>query len=175
MREGHPFAKESKCSFGGFKVKYLGHIISVERVATCPSKIDDVRLWTKPQTVKQLRGFLCLTGYYRHYNRGYNMSAQALAELLRKEGFHWLDTTIHSFDQLKVALTSAHVLRLPDFSKEFVVDVDALSMGISVVFMQDFHPIAFIIKSLSPRCQSLSVYEKVFLAIKFVVCQWHFC
>ncbi|KAD2804089.1 hypothetical protein E3N88_37466 [Mikania micrantha] len=52
-------------------------------------------------------------------------------------------------------------------------ETDASSKGIGVVLMQEGHPIAFIIKALSPRQQALSVYERELLAILFAVKYWH--
>lgn len=72
---------------------------------------------------------------------------------------------------MKNVLTTAPVLRMPDFSKEFVIETNTSSIGIGAVLMQEVHPIAFISKALSPRRHALSVYEKELLAIMFAV--WH--
>lgn len=62
-------------------------------------------------------------------------------------------------------MTTAPVLRLPDFTKQFVIESDASVHGLGVVLSQDNHPIAFFSKLLGPRGRSKSVYEKELIAI----------
>lgn len=57
------------------------------------------------------------------------------------------------------------MLALLDFSKPFYVETDASGTGIGAVLTQDGHPLAFLSKSLCPRSQGLSMYEKEYLAI----------
>lgn len=69
-------------------------------------------------------------------------------------------------------MSSASVLRLPDFTKAFVIEVDAYTKGMGAVLMQEGLPIAYLSKALSPRNLGLSIYEKELLAIVLAVTKW---
>ncbi|GJY29263.1 putative mitochondrial protein [Tanacetum coccineum] len=67
--------------------------------------------------------------------------------------------------QLRVFLVEKAFLKLLDFNEEFVVETNALRDGIGAILQQQGHPIAYLSKTLSPKQQVLSTYEKEFLAI----------
>lgn len=165
--------KRSKCSFAQRKVTYLGHVITPEGVATDDTKIESVKNWPVPANLKELRGFLGLSGYYRKFIRHYAIISQPLTALLKKGAFfNWTDATEMAFQTLKTALITAPVLALPDFTKQFTVETDACDVGIGAVLSQQNHPVAFVSRALGPRNRGLSVYEKEYLAILLAVEQW---
>ncbi len=167
------FVKKSKCSFAKQHLEYLGHVIGASRVATDPSKIKAVQDWPVPKTVKQLRGFLRLTGYYRNFIQGYGVITRDLTTLLKKDvSYKWGTKEQQDFELVKSKLLEAPVLALPDFSQQFVVQTDASDIGIGVVLTQAGHPIAFISKGLSKRSQMMSTYEKECMAILLAVEKW---
>jgi hypothetical protein len=166
MLQNHElFAKLSKCSFGQKEIDYLRHIVSGTRVSMESSKVKAVMEWPQPKNIKQLRGFLGLTGYYRRFIKGYAHIAGPLTDLLRKEAFEWNDGAVEAFNNLKQAITTAPVLKLPNFDEPFTLETDASGTGVGAVLGQNGHPIVFFSKKLSLRRQKQSAYIRELLAI----------
>ncbi|XP_058746820.1 uncharacterized protein LOC131619773 [Vicia villosa] len=153
------FAKFSKCCFGCTTVDYLGHTISSQGVEMDKSKIQAVMEWKIPTTLKQLRGFLGLSGYYRRFIKNYADIAAPLTSLLKKDAFQWTQETTKAFNSLKHAITQAPVLSLPDFTIPFTLETDASETGIGGVLSQARHPIAYFSKKMCPRMQKQSAYS----------------
>lgn len=129
---------------------YLGHIVEAGVVKADPEKIQAMVDWPTLANLKQLRGFLGLMGYYRHFIRGCAGIAIPLIDLLRHDNFHWMPKAVAAFLELKQAMTSAIVLQLPNFDMEFIVEADASNVGLGTVLMQQNRPISFFSKKLSP-------------------------
>jgi hypothetical protein len=166
------FLKQSKCAFGASEVEYLGHLVGKADVRVDPKKIEAMQDWPHPKTLKILRGFLGLTGYYRKFVKNYGKIVAPLTALLKNNSFTWTPTAAQDFQTLKMAMCTTPVLALPDFTKTFVLECDASGKGIGVVLMQEGRPLAFTSKQLSERNLGKSIYEKEMLAILHVVDLW---
>ena len=105
-------------------------MISIDGVTMDQEKVQATLEWPKPLTLKGLRGFLGLTGYYRKLVEDYGKIARPLTAMLKKDAFKWTPATESALSQLKVAMTKTPVLALPDFSKPFILECDASGGGV---------------------------------------------
>jgi len=158
--------------FGQRQLDYLGHVISGTGVQPDPSKVQVILDWPRPSSPRDLRAFLGLTGFYRKFVRGYASIAAPLTQLLCKDAFYWNEESQKAFHDLKLALTAAPVLALPDFSLPFSLETDASSYAMGAVLHQRGHPIAFFSKPLGPRLQHASAYVRELHAIVAAVRKW---
>lgn len=182
-------AKLEKCAFFRREVKYLGHVISAQGVATDPGKIEAVTHWRCPGTVSELRTFLGFASYYRRFVEGFAKLAAPLHRLVAevggsKSGKHrkqslthvWTEQCQMAFEALKRKLTSAPILAYADFSKPFILEVDASYGGLGAVLSQDFEgkvrPIAYASRGLRPSERNMTNYSSMkleFLALKWAM------
>ncbi|KAF5478698.1 hypothetical protein F2P56_005237 [Juglans regia] len=101
-----------------------------------PEKLEAIVDWPRPETLKAVRGFLGLIGYYRRFIKNYGSIAAALTTLLKKNNFKWDDTAEIAFERLKEALTQPPVWALPNFYKSFLIECDASGKGVRAILMQ---------------------------------------
>ena len=149
--------KPEKCQLFRKKVRYLGHVVTREGTSPDPEKVRAVSEWPRPESLRDLRGFLGLSGYYRRFMKGYAGVAGPLQRLLQgqeggKKGKKvvkgtgpkgdgsirgkWDSSCEVAFVKLKQMLTDAPVLGFPDFSRGFILETDASFSGLGAVLSQ---------------------------------------
>ncbi len=183
--------KMEKCAFFQTEVRYLGHIISAQGVATDPGKIEVVAQWRRPSNVTELRSFLGFASYYRRFVEGFAKLAAPLHRLVaefsrekpkskKRTGLSfdgaWDEQCQSGFEKLKGRLTTAPVLAYADFSLPFILEVDASHGGLGAVLSQEYEgrvrPIAYASRSLRPTERNMDNYSSMkleFLALKWAM------
>jgi hypothetical protein len=125
-----------------------------------------VTAWPAPKNVKELRSFFGLPRYYRKFVRNIGVISRPLSNLLKKNIVYvWTQEHESAFAALKQALVSTHVLALPNFEQQFIIETDASDGGMGVVLMQGGHPLTFLSKVLGVKSRGLSTYEKEYMTI----------
>ena len=177
LREHKLYAKASKCEFFKQRVDFLGYTITSEGITMDVSKVKAIREWPHLKTVRDVRSFLGLAGYYRKFVRDFSKIAAPLTELLKNDvSFTWGDEQRAAFDALKNAIASAPILVSPDMTKPFVVTTDASGFATGAILQQDLgrglQPIAFMSHKMSAAERNYPVHEQELLAIVQALREW---
>ena len=195
-------ARPSKCEFFKPELKFLGHIVGATGMKPDPAKVATVQEWPIPRSVYDVRAFLGLANYFRKYMHGFAAIAAPLTDLLKgldkqdKKGRllrwnklspaaaerlqqdfianKWTPKCQTAFEQLKLALTTAPVLVLPDFAQPFEVVADACETppALGAVLLQRGHPVAFYSRKLSGPELNYSVSDIEMLAVIAALREW---
>ena len=143
----------------------MGHIVSHEGVKVDANNIKAMMDWPIPKTLKNIREFLGLTGYYHKFVQHYGRIATPLTTLTKNDAFSWTLEETKDFEQLKEVMCRSLVLTTPDFTKTFIVECDASGNGIGVVLMQEGRPLAFESRPLKGKDLHKPIYEKEMMEI----------
>ena len=163
--------KFDKCTFAASELKFLGHIITEKGVAVLPEKIEAVRNSKQPINVTDIRSFVGLTNYYRRFVPNFSTVVSPLHQLAASKEWSWTTECQQSFETIKTLLTSAPLLKRPDFDKPFIVYTDASDVGIGGLLTQVYdgveHVIGYASRTLSCAEKNYGVTERDCLAIVY--------
>jgi hypothetical protein len=167
LREHKLLANRKKSEFFLESIEFLGHVLSADGLRPDPNKIKAIEEWKQPQSQKGVRSFLGLANYYRKFIYNFSKIALPLTDLLKKIGqpIKWDEPCELAFRELKGALSTAPVLKYPEFDKPFEVHCDASDFAISGVLQQDGHPVAYESRKLTGSQVRWPIHEKEFYAI----------
>ncbi len=81
-----------------------------------PEKLDRISKLPFPTTKKALRGFLGMVGYYRMFIHMFVAKTRPLTQFLREDALTPMEDKVlrRAFEQRKLALQVAPILRIPD-------------------------------------------------------------
>ena len=174
------FANPDKCQFLRHEVNFLGHVVSRNGVSMQQHKVEAVRQWPVPQSVKDVRAFLGLAGFYRRFVRNFAAIAKPLTDLthvVERAWWSWDAEAQKAFDTLKQAMVQAPVLAHADPQRQWVVQTDASGFAIGGVLSQQqddgtMRPVAYWSHKLNPTQSKYSATERELMAIVLATKHW---
>ena len=153
LKEFNLKIKPKKLHFFQTSVTFLGHILSADGILPNLEKVTKIKDWPTPKTPKEVHLFIGLASYYCRFIPNFAKWAGPLHALIvpasfrqkiRKgeikksdlPEFQWTLACQEGFNQLKKTLTEAPVLAYPDYSKPFILEMDASLKGLDAVLSQ---------------------------------------
>ena len=170
LQKAKLYGRLHKCEFLKDQVDYLGFEVSPRGIQASSDKVKAIIEWPRPKSVHDVCSFLGLSSYYRQFVRGFSQMACLLIALMRAGvEWDWSQAQHQAFNRLKLALTTAPVLKLLDFERQFVVTTDASDVAVGAILEQDFgnglQPVAFTSRKLNDAEMRYNTYEWELLGI----------
>ena len=163
-----------KCHFMVNQGIVLGHIISSRGIEVDKAKIDIISKLPPPTNVKTIRQFLGHAGFYRRFIKDFSKIAKPLYKLLEKDAkFVWEEECQKSFEELKFYLTTAPIVRAPNWQLPFEVMCDASDLAIGAVLGQREdgkpHVVYYASKTLNEAQRNYTTTKKELLAVVYAL------
>lgn len=102
-------------------------------------KVEKIRNWPAPKTVKEVRGFIGLCGTVRIWIKDFSEKVRPLRELtLNGAEFIWDERRQEAFEELKDIVASAPALRPIDYTSEnaVILSVDSSKYAVGFILSQ---------------------------------------
>ena len=150
----------------------LGHTIYAVGLEVDQEKVSIIRNLMPPTTVKGIRSFLGLAGFYRRFIRDFSKIARPLCRLMEKDTkFNFDECCYNSFEEIKSRQVESPIMAKPDWNREFEIMCDASDFAMGAVLGQKagkvFKAIYYANKTFNEAQKNYSTTEKEMLAIVF--------
>ena len=141
LREANLTLNPAKCHFFKDEIDFLGVTIKGDRITPMAEKSRAIADFPRPTSMKELKRFLGLTGYYRSMVPGYAKLAAPLYPMTsvtkKRSKFAWDAQAEAAFGALRTAFSESISRTMPDLSKPFKVRTDASMDGVGCLLLQE--------------------------------------
>jgi transposase InsO family protein len=177
LRKADLRLKPEKCEWHKEEVEFLGFVVGRNGVKMSSKKIQVVKDWPKPTTVKGIQEFLGFVNFNRRFIKDYSKKALPLTKLTRKDTpFRWGTEHDDAFESLKQACVNPPTLATFRSNEPLRMETDAsdLALGACITQEQDghWHPIAYYSRKFSGPEERYDVHDKELMAIVDALEHW---
>ena len=147
------------------------------------SKVEAIRNWEEPTSVKGVQRFSGFANFYRRFIPQFAKVTKPLTDLTKKgQDFRWTLEGSRAFEDLKALFTTEPVLRHFASDRPIYLETDASDFAVAGVASQYFdtngeqllHPVGYFSKRMNPAERNYDVHDKELLAIMLCLNQWHY-
>ena len=129
-----------KCQFMRHELKFLGWIVGRNGISIPPENTMAIKSRRPPISTQEVESFLGYINYHRSHVKNFAEIATPLYALTgqkaRKVPFVWTNTHQEVFEKLVTIMTTAPVMRIPNKTDLFILDVDASNIAIGAELLQ---------------------------------------
>lgn len=172
LRNANLTVSKEKSSFCFTRVTFLGYVLSRKGLEANTERVKPILDYPRPKTIKELRRWIGLVGWYRRFLSHAAEMLAPLTDLTKGDSrvkIEWNERAEEAFLKAKQALTSSAILASPDYGLPFKIYTDASLVAGAAVLTQEqdgqekviaFHSVKF-----SRTQQNYSATERECLAV----------
>jgi predicted aspartyl protease len=178
LREAGLHLDIKKCVFAVKTVHYLGYVIQAgEAVQPDPEKVQAIRDWEPPTSVRAVRSFLGFANFYRDFIQNFSAKAAPLYNLTKRtQEFQWDPIADNAFSTLKAAFMAGPILAQWNPDRETVVEADCSGGALGGCLSQRIdgvlHPVAYHSATLTPEQRNYTIHDKELTAVVKCIEAW---
>ena len=159
--------RPNKYKFHKKEVKFLGSIITTERIRKDQEKVKAITEWPEPKNLKEVQAFLGFANFYRRFIQDYSKVVIPLTTLTKKEQpFNWGKEQQDAFHELKKKFILALILASFDPEKKIILETDASNQALESCLCKpdanrQLHPVAYRSRKFSGPELNYNIHNNV--------------
>ena len=131
-------AQPEKTKFFLRKLNFLGHVVGKDGIQPVKKRVEDQKALKTPENKRDVKRVLGCLGFYSMYIKNPQVDSKPFYDLIKTETtFQWTDEHEKLFREIKDHIFQDTVLAIPDTRYTFNVHVDASSIGVGSILVQE--------------------------------------
>ena len=139
LRKSGLKSQPEKTKFFLRKVQFLGHVVGKDGIQPVKKRVADLKALKSPENKRDVMRVLGCLGFYSMYVKNLHVDCKLFYDLTSTETkFVW--TTEHEklLNDIKDSISEDTIFAIPDTKHPFHVHVDASSIGVGSILIQEF-------------------------------------